>query len=1076
MSRGSGEPSSRGEVEPPSVPSTHYLNCDDECDGPKPSELYGKFTWKIDNFSEISKKELRSNVFEVGGYKWYILVYPQGCDVCNHLSLFLCVADYDKLLPGWSHFAQFTIAVVNKDPKKSKYSDTLHRFCKKEHDWGWKKFMELSKVVDGFTVSDTLVIKAQVQVIREHSGRPFRCLDCQYRRELARVYLTNVEGICRRFLEEKREALSALRADKASFRAFWVSQMGSRQRQLTQGRSDVILKAIVKRFFNEKEQVTSTLVMDALYSGYRALDLAGDCPEAPVCLQQDYFYLGGDVLGTLERAATDVLPASRPGSANAGGHYGGSRVKDDGLPPDENGRDSMERDEQWLAELGRRTVEMFVLAHLFCNNLETAYRESVALKRQEALIREEEEAEKAESEKTVQRGVQDHKRSKKKLAKQRRKDRKEREAEERLAKQEEKQRMMEQEERERQRLLRLDKKAREKAQQQQRKSRKPSVFAGAGEGEGADVGLEGEADTETDGPGGASAAETQSQANGDGSGSSEGGDGDADEADGRSSGSTSACSSPLSFSGNRPAAPAAPIENGSSDLASAHRPAEPPTTIPAETRAYIRQLKAKVRWLEQRLNEKEDEVTEIQKQLEVAIAASSLVDAEDVAACSSGRAEENASPVAEIQTAEVQSQELEDGASESAPTSGIASSQPPTLNKIHTHSRSLSSGSGTSSASSAAAPSVPTNGRTVRPESPSSATTDASQSSRAASAPSAVAPSSTSKAQNRPSSSGKAAPGSVGGAATVVVTAGSGRPQTPASASGSSSATGAAGSTSSVEPSYRNAAAGIIRTASGNGTPSGRATTAPAPAARNTSPTGTETPLDSQPGNNFGGMPNGSLDSMVGPQVVRKEMYPGSVNMVHMGHEHPGMPPVPPFTLLRGRRERGQHPVGADGSGLPDEFPHLSLINDLLDEDPMAAQYLYGGAQMPGMPGMLPQPMLAGSPYLMQNGMGMGRHAGVPRAVMTGNGVMEVSPELQGMGRSADGNAVPYWMLPHAMHARNAVSMEAKFARFQSNEGSRGLMGNGNGPVSYSMALGTYGSPGQPNPGMGQDSVRRGTH
>ena len=30
----------------------------------------------------------------------YILVDPQGCDVCNHLSLFLCVADYDKLLPG----------------------------------------------------------------------------------------------------------------------------------------------------------------------------------------------------------------------------------------------------------------------------------------------------------------------------------------------------------------------------------------------------------------------------------------------------------------------------------------------------------------------------------------------------------------------------------------------------------------------------------------------------------------------------------------------------------------------------------------------------------------------------------------------------------------------------------------------------------------------------------------------------------------------------------------------------------------------------------------------------------------
>lgn len=162
--------------------------------GKQPNQLFGKFTWRLENFSEISnhgtKRELRSNQFSVGEYKWYILVrrshphaatglmapwllantccmpqvYPQGCDVCNHLSLFLCVADYDKLLPGtlfllsdhaaargslknaanawhgaahdwhssgsgagWSHFAQFTIAVVNKDPKKSKYSGQQQR-------------------------------------------------------------------------------------------------------------------------------------------------------------------------------------------------------------------------------------------------------------------------------------------------------------------------------------------------------------------------------------------------------------------------------------------------------------------------------------------------------------------------------------------------------------------------------------------------------------------------------------------------------------------------------------------------------------------------------------------------------------------------------------------------------------------------------------------------------------------------------------------------------------------------------------------------------------------------------------
>lgn len=93
-------------------------------------------------------------------------------------------------ISGWSHFAQFTIAVGNMDPKKIKYSgelnlvcslsrmlqytgvnevifvDTLHRFWKKEHDWGWKKFMELSKIQDGFLVDDVLEIIAQVQVIR----------------------------------------------------------------------------------------------------------------------------------------------------------------------------------------------------------------------------------------------------------------------------------------------------------------------------------------------------------------------------------------------------------------------------------------------------------------------------------------------------------------------------------------------------------------------------------------------------------------------------------------------------------------------------------------------------------------------------------------------------------------------------------------------------------------------------------------------------------------------------------------------------------------------------------------------
>ena len=37
----------------------------------------------------------------------YILVYTQGCHVYNHLSLFLCISDYDQLLPG-DNFYQYS--------------------------------------------------------------------------------------------------------------------------------------------------------------------------------------------------------------------------------------------------------------------------------------------------------------------------------------------------------------------------------------------------------------------------------------------------------------------------------------------------------------------------------------------------------------------------------------------------------------------------------------------------------------------------------------------------------------------------------------------------------------------------------------------------------------------------------------------------------------------------------------------------------------------------------------------------------------------------------------------------------
>lgn len=83
---------------------------------------------------------------------------------------------------------------------------------------------------------------------------------------------------------------------------------------------DVILKGVVKHFFIEKE-VTSTLVMDSLYSGLKVLKSqtknkkgrprlldAKDFPAPIVSVDKDMFVLVDDVLLLLERAALEPLP------------------------------------------------------------------------------------------------------------------------------------------------------------------------------------------------------------------------------------------------------------------------------------------------------------------------------------------------------------------------------------------------------------------------------------------------------------------------------------------------------------------------------------------------------------------------------------------------------------------------------------------------------------------------------------------------------------------------------------------------------------------------------------------------
>ncbi|KAG2262080.1 hypothetical protein Bca52824_069159 [Brassica carinata] len=347
----------------------------------KHAELYGKHTWKIENYSENYKRELRSDVFDAGGYKWYISIYPTRWDDCNHLAVYLCLTNHEELRPGWSHFAQYTLALMNKDPQKSRYLDSVNQFQKKERDWGWSKFIELHKLHEGYIHDlDSLIIKAKVQVIRV--DRPLRCLSSQYRRELVRVYLPYVENICWQFMEAERIRFNKLIQNKEKF----------------QRKMDVVLNLAARIFFVMR-QGTSTLMMDSLYSGWKAIEGQTkkkisrqrqmdnvELPAAPapiVSVDQDMFVLVDDLLPLMQRT---VFAPFRIKEVN--GSQNPSKVGDVG---GEYSKEAIVRDESRLTEVGRRTMEILVLAHIYSNKVKVAYKEDFALMMQEKLIHEEEE-------------------------------------------------------------------------------------------------------------------------------------------------------------------------------------------------------------------------------------------------------------------------------------------------------------------------------------------------------------------------------------------------------------------------------------------------------------------------------------------------------------------------------------------------------------------------------------------------------------------------------------------------------------------------------------------------------------
>ncbi|KAK6118632.1 hypothetical protein DH2020_047624 [Rehmannia glutinosa] len=134
------------------------------------------FLVKIESFSLLSESGINkyeTRDFEAGGYKWRLIIYPDGHKSGkegNHVSVYLAMAGTSSLPVGWEVNAIFSIFLFNKilDNYLCTWSGKVRRFHAMQSEWGFSKMISKNSLKDesnGFLVDDNCVFGAEVFVI-----------------------------------------------------------------------------------------------------------------------------------------------------------------------------------------------------------------------------------------------------------------------------------------------------------------------------------------------------------------------------------------------------------------------------------------------------------------------------------------------------------------------------------------------------------------------------------------------------------------------------------------------------------------------------------------------------------------------------------------------------------------------------------------------------------------------------------------------------------------------------------------------------------------------------------------------
>ncbi|PPR92125.1 hypothetical protein GOBAR_AA28555 [Gossypium barbadense] len=148
---------------------------------------------KIQSFSLLSKngiEKYESGEFQAGGYKWKLVLYPNGNrsrNVKEHLSLYLVFVDVSSLFRhGLEVHADFRFFLL--DQSKDNYlvvhdaKEKSRRFHRLKHQWGFDQLIPIrsfNDVSNGYLLDDTCVFGAEVFITKETSSGRAECLKIQ---------------------------------------------------------------------------------------------------------------------------------------------------------------------------------------------------------------------------------------------------------------------------------------------------------------------------------------------------------------------------------------------------------------------------------------------------------------------------------------------------------------------------------------------------------------------------------------------------------------------------------------------------------------------------------------------------------------------------------------------------------------------------------------------------------------------------------------------------------------------------------------------------------------------------------